>query len=463
MILNFFEHLDKEFAKSKEAFLYSIKRLPNAKIIVINVDLSSLTYDTGLFNIRNLKNFIADISELINSDSKKRVVIVVSDSIKNTRQQYFALQDSKKSKKNTKELSNPSGDTVLESVPTDSRLYSALVSMVHSDIVNLFYDGFADYNLRAIGFSISSNGVDIVGELKRVLKSIESIVFKPIDDTTKVLAVKELLHSSKNLTQTTGMKVLTQKTSDTIKGLFKAYPRTIPIIMEDISQTMSSGEDDDGFAAKIAVALNADAMVSLSRKGMLYTVDPFENDKAKPFYCYDTSRAVPFAESRKKQLAQKLNAAKTVNSHSRPIPMLLSSYNSPYTISNMFSQEKINDICLNGAFPYFTIFINTNKILRFSSDISLPIESRHIAGTIYVDKNAAEALVNKSSLLSVGITSIQGTFERKTTVAILDANSQEIGRGVTDFSSKELQEKMDSGISVTVINRTRMRLNENDS
>ena len=39
--------------------------------------------------------------------------------------------------------------------------------------------------------------------------------------------------------------------------------------MEDISQRANSLEDDDGFAAKIATAINADAMVSISRKGML--------------------------------------------------------------------------------------------------------------------------------------------------------------------------------------------------
>ena len=425
--LNFFEHLDREFAKSKEAFLYTIKRLPESKIIVVNVGLSSLMYDTGLFNIRNLRNFIADIAELINSDSKKRVVIVVSDSIRNTRQQYFALQGMKRGRKDF-DLKN---------------------SKEH--------ESFLNYNLKTIGFSISSNGADVAGELKRVLKSIENIAFKPIDDSTKVNAIKDIIHSSRNVTQTKGFKAVTQKTSDTIKGLFKAYPRTIPIIMEELPQ--NSLDDEDSFAAKIACAINADVMVSVSRKGMLYTVDPLENGKALPFYCYDTSRAAPFSESRKKDLAQKLNAAKAVNCHSRPIPMLLTSYNFPYTVSNLFSQEKIDDICLRGDLPYFTTFINTSKILRFSSDISLPIESRHIAGTLVVDKKAAQALRNTSSLLSVGIIAVNGTFERKTTVAIIDEKGIEIGKGVTDFSSRELLQAISTHSSITVINRTKMRIN----
>lgn len=468
IFLNFFDHLNKEFAYSKEAFLYSINRLPSSRIIVINVGLSSLTYNTGFFNIRNLKNFISDVAELINSDSKKRIVIVISDSIKNTQQQYYALQDIAKNKKqfknvdsnnlieSTSKKTNTKNYILQEIMETDPSLYAAIVSMVHSDIVNLFYDGFSGYNLRTIGFSISSNGVDIVGELKRFLKDIERIAFKSsIKDTDKINAIQSLFHNNRNITQTTGFKVVAKKTAETIKGLFKAYPRTIPIIMEDISQKNNSLEDDDGFAAKIAIATNADVMISISRKGMLYTVDPLENSKALPFYCYDTSRNAPFSEIRKNNLSQKLAAAKNINSHRRPIPMLLTAYNSPYTIYNMFDFDKISNICINGEFPSFTIFINTDKI-----DTYLPIERRQIVGKIFIDKKAADALINKSSLLSVGITLINGSFDRKATVAILDEKEKEMGKGIVDYSSEELQQHLELHDSVTVINRDRMRIND---
>lgn len=44
-------------------------------------------------------------------------------------------------------------------------------------------------------------------------------------------------------------------------------------------------------------------------------------------------------------------------------------------------------------------------------------------------------------LLSIGITLIEGSFDRKTTVTILDEKSGKIGKGVTNFSSEELQQK----------------------
>ena len=124
----------------------------------------------------------------------------------------------------------------------------------------------------------------------------------------------------------------------------------------------------------------------------------------------------------------------------------------------MFSDEKIDNICVRGELPYFTTFINTSKIMRFSSDISIPIERRHIAGTIVVDRKAAQALRNTSSLLSVGILAVNGNFEKKTTVAIVDENGSEIGKGVTDFSSRELLQALETRSSVTVINRTKMRI-----
>ena len=61
----------------------------------------------------------------------------------------------------------------------------------------------------------------------------------------------------------------------------------------------------------------------------------------------------------------------------------------------------------------------------------------------------------------MGIIRIEGTFDDKTTVSILNEDLVEIGRGVTDYSSEELQSIIDENRSVTVINRTKMRINGN--
>jgi glutamate 5-kinase len=437
--MNFFEHLDSEFAYSKEAFFYTINRLPESIIVVINIGIGSLSYNTGLLNIRSFKNFIADISEFVNISSKRRVIIVVSDSIEKTRHLYMKNEDS---------------------ISANSGLYSALIALTHNDIVNLFCDGFANYNLRAIGFSITAAGADASGELNKMLKTIESVIFSNSkDDEVKIRAVKELLKSKKNIAQTSRYNIMVKKTAETLKGLFKHFPRTIPIIMEDISQKENQIEEDDGFAAKIAMAVNADVVVSISRKGMLYTVDPLKNDNALPFYCYDTSRKEPFDDARRAVLSKKLNAAAHVNSYSRPIPLILTSFNKPYTISNMFDKNTIDNIVQKGEFPRFTLFINSRKILKFSTDTSLPIEDRHISGAIIIDDNAEKALIHdKKSLLSVGIIKVQGDFESKSVVAILNKKLEDIGRGVVNYNNFEIQQVIKEGNTLVIISRDKMRL-----
>ena len=41
---------------------------------------------------------------------------------------------------------------------------------------------------------------------------------------------------------------------------------------------------------------------------------------------------------------------------------------------------------------------------------------------------------------------------------LVDENGSEIGKGVTDFSSRELLQALETRSSVTVINRTKMRI-----
>ncbi|MDR2737287.1 MAG: hypothetical protein LBB49_06955 [Gracilibacteraceae bacterium] len=431
--MSFFEHLNREFAHSKEAFLYTISQLPNAESIVVNISIGSLSHNTGLLNIRNFKNFTRDVAELVNSNSRRRVVIVVSDSLEETKHQYLHPSD------------------VSDNPPTNSSLYSALISLVHNDIVNLFHDSFSNYNLRVIGFSVSSMETDVAGELNKRLRTIEGIVASGTkSDDVKLKAIKDLLHAKKSVDRGTTFKA--KKTAETIKQLFRNFPRIIPIIMEDVSQKENPCEEDDGFAAKIAMAINADAVVSISGKGMLYTLDPIKSTKAQPFYCFDTSRKCPFDDARRAELATKLNAAKNINARNKAIPMILTPYNTPYTLRGLFDRNSIEKICVNGEYPTFTIFINSQRI-------ELPIEKQVVSGAVVIDEMAANELINSShNLLSVGIIDVRGDFEAKSCVAILDKDLLEIGRGIARLSSAETREKM-SQKGETFITRQKMYVN----
>jgi len=62
-------------------------------------------------------------------------------------------------------------------------------------------------------------------------------------------------------------------------------------------------------------------------------------------------------------------------------------------------------------------------------------------GKIVVDAGAKEALLNKDySLLAPGVIKVEGDFQAKDVVSIVDKDSNEFARGITNFSSKVLDE-----------------------
>lgn len=61
-----------------------------------------------------------------------------------------------------------------------------------------------------------------------------------------------------------------------------------------------------------------------------------------------------------------------------------------------------------------------------------------VAGRVVMDSGATTALkVNGKSLLPVGVTAVEGNFERGSVVSCLDPNGAEIARGLINYSSSE--------------------------
>jgi len=89
--------------------------------------------------------------------------------------------------------------------------------------------------------------------------------------------------------------------------------------------------------------------------------------------------------------------------------------------------------------------IKNKKYTRFLPKISTLdarkkwiIGSLNHNGTIYIDKGAAKALSNGKSLLAAGITKINGNFKKGENVKILDQNNNQLARGLSSFSSVEI-------------------------
>jgi glutamate 5-kinase len=61
------------------------------------------------------------------------------------------------------------------------------------------------------------------------------------------------------------------------------------------------------------------------------------------------------------------------------------------------------------------------------------------AGKIYVNKGAEEALKSGNSLLPVGVTGVEGTFDVGDVVEIVNEEGELVGRGIVNYSSSDLE------------------------
>ena len=62
-----------------------------------------------------------------------------------------------------------------------------------------------------------------------------------------------------------------------------------------------------------------------------------------------------------------------------------------------------------------------------------------LAGKLVLDQGAVAALAEGKSLLPVGVTEVQGDFERGAAVACLDGKGREVARGLSNYGSSEVR------------------------
>ncbi|HXG81943.1 MAG TPA: PUA domain-containing protein, partial [Sphingomicrobium sp.] len=61
------------------------------------------------------------------------------------------------------------------------------------------------------------------------------------------------------------------------------------------------------------------------------------------------------------------------------------------------------------------------------------------AGSVTIDDGAVRALESGKSLLPAGCRSVEGNFERGVCLRVLDAGGREVARGITAYTSAEIQ------------------------
>ena len=201
----------------------------------------------------------------------------------------------------------------------------------------------------------------------------------------------------------------------------------VPIVNENDSIATSEIKygDNDRLAARVAQIIGADMLILFSDVDGLY-----DKSKGKKIVRQVTSineKIMSLMDNKKNKfgsggIATKLDAAKICMNSGSHMFIANGKVNNP--IANMIKNKK------------YTHFLP--KISTLDARKKWIIGSLNYNGTIYIDNGAAKALSNGKSLLAAGITKINGNFKKGENVIILDQNDNQLARGLSSFSSVEI-------------------------
>jgi len=215
--------------------------------------------------------------------------------------------------------------------------------------------------------------------------------------------------------------------------------RIVPIINEN--DTVSTDEikfgDNDMLSALVANLISADLLIILSDVDGLLD----KNKKVIPVVDEITAQIKEFARPTDKKtcvggMITKIEAAK-----------ICMKSGIPCVIANGRRKNVILSAVKNPA-EVGTLFVPKKGLAARERWIAFGTKPK---GKILVDDGARRALSNKKSLLSVGVTGLEGNFEIGDIVSVVDEQDYEFARGKVGLSSKHLDKVKGSRYGKEVI------------
>ena len=211
----------------------------------------------------------------------------------------------------------------------------------------------------------------------------------------------------------------------TFDNLFKL--NAIPIVNENDSTATAEIKygDNDRLAARVAQIIGADILIIFSDVDGLY--DKSKSKRIVKNIKLIDDKITALIEKTKNSygsggIITKLDAAKIcMNSGCH---MFIANGKKDNPISNMIKNEKFTHF-----FPKVSSLYAKKKWI---------IGSLSSNGTIKIDDGATNALRNGKSLLAAGVIKIDGFFKKGENVLILDQNNNQLARGLSSFSSDEI-------------------------
>jgi glutamate 5-kinase len=209
--------------------------------------------------------------------------------------------------------------------------------------------------------------------------------------------------------------------------------RVIPIVNEN--DTVATEEirvgDNDNLSALVANLVDADTLILLTDQPGLFTADPRRDPSAKLVEQVDEPE-IPDSlwEAAGGSatglgtggMVTKLQAADLARRSGTTV--VIASGSAPDVLSRLANGET-----LGTRFGPIASAVESRK--RY-------ILAGETFGKLTVDEGAAKALRRGGSLLPVGVTAVEGSFERGDTVRVSDSNGHDIARGIANYSAEDL-------------------------
>jgi len=206
----------------------------------------------------------------------------------------------------------------------------------------------------------------------------------------------------------------------------------IPVINEN--DTVATEEirfgDNDRLAARVAQMCSADLLILLSDINGLYSSDPNKNKDASFIeeineitHQIELMAGPPHISISSGGMITKIEAAKIATNAGCHMIICDGRLDNPLT--------QLQEI--NSKFSWFRA---TDKPMSARKQwISGALQ---VKGQIIIDKGASQAVIKGNSILSAGIISTEGTYEKGDLIKVVDENKNFIGKGLIHFNNLEV-------------------------
>jgi len=206
----------------------------------------------------------------------------------------------------------------------------------------------------------------------------------------------------------------------------------VPIVNENdtTATTEIKYGDNDRLAARVSQIISADCLILLSDVDGLYTDNPKKNKETKLIKTVkEIDENIKKCATRAENLhgsggmKTKIEAAKICQLSGCYMVIANGNYKNP--IKKMLKSQKC------------TWFLP--RISKLDARKQWIIGSVAPKGEVIIDQGAIKAINNGKSLLPAGVNKINGSFEKGDHILVKDQNDVECARGLTSFSSTEIE------------------------